>query len=66
MLDRFDAETGFTAMERTTGWHASIVAAMIAKGEIPPGAYPVETGVPAQRFVERARRRGLSITARVV
>jgi len=66
LLDRFDEGTEFTAMERTTGWHASIVAAMIAKGEIPPGAYPVETGVPAQRFVERARRRGLSITARVV
>ena len=62
LLDRYDVDTGFTAMERTTGWHASIVAAMIARGEIPPGAHPVERGVPPTRFVEEARKRGLSIT----
>ena len=66
LLDRFDEETGFTAMERTTGWHAAIVAEMIARGEIPPGAHSVEMGVPPKLFVDRARRRGLSITARVV
>jgi len=52
-------------MERVTGWHASIVAAMIARGEIPPGAHSVEKGVPPKRFVEEARRRGLAITTRV-
>ena len=61
LLDRYDEATGFTAMERTTGWHAAIVAGMIARGEIPPGAHPVEMGVPPGRFVEEARRRGLSI-----
>ncbi|HEV8595978.1 MAG TPA: saccharopine dehydrogenase C-terminal domain-containing protein [Thermoplasmata archaeon] len=65
MLDRFDPATGFRAMERTTGWHASIVAAMIARGEIPPGAHSVETGVPPKRFVEEASKRGLSITETV-
>ena len=65
MFDWYDERTGFTAMERTTGWHAAIVAAMIARGEIPPGAHPVETGVPPKRFVEEARKRGLSITERV-
>jgi len=65
MIDRYDERTGFRAMERTTGWHASIVAAMIARGEIPPGAHPVETGVPPKRFVREARKRGLSIVARV-
>jgi len=65
MIDRYDEATGFRAMERVTGWHASIVAAMIARGEIPPGTHPVEKGVPPMRFVEEARRRGLAITTRV-
>ena len=33
LVDRYDEATGFTAMERTTGWHAAIVAAMLARGE---------------------------------
>ncbi len=65
LFDTYDAGTGFRAMERTTGWHASIVAAMIARGEIPPGAHPVETGVPPARFVEEAKARGLAIHERV-
>ena len=65
LIDRYDEETGFTAMERTTGWHAAIVAGMIARGTIPPGAHPVETGVSPTRFVQEARARGLSITTRV-
>ena len=28
MIDYYDDETGFRAMERTTGWDAAIVAAM--------------------------------------
>lgn len=64
LFDWFDEATGFRAMERVTGWHAAIAAGMIARGEIPAGAHPVETGVPAGAFVERARARGISITAR--
>jgi hypothetical protein len=29
-------------MERTTGWHSSIVAIMMAQGETPHGAKPLE------------------------
>ncbi len=65
LLDRYDRGTGFRAMERTTGWHASIVAAMIARGEISPGAHSVEMGVPPKRFVVEAKKRGLSIVERV-
>ena len=62
LVDRYDEATGFTAMERTTGWHIAIVAAMIARGEITPGAAPLELAVPARRFVEQARRRGFAIS----
>jgi len=65
LVDWYDEATGFRAMERVTGWHASIVAAMIARGEIRPGAHSVEKGVPPKRFVDEARARGLAITTRV-
>ena len=61
LVDRFDESTGFTAMERTTGWHAAIIAAMLARGEIAPGAAPLEIAVPAPVFVQQARLRGFVI-----
>lgn len=65
LVDYFDEATRFTAMERLTGWHAAIVAEMLAKGTIPPGAHSVELGVPAKPFVAEARKRGITITERV-
>jgi lysine 6-dehydrogenase len=65
MVDRYDEATGFTAMERTTGWHAAIVAAMLARGEIAPGATPLEVAVPAPAFVQQARLRGFVIDEQV-
>ncbi|MEA3334697.1 MAG: saccharopine dehydrogenase C-terminal domain-containing protein [Chloroflexota bacterium] len=65
LIDRFDEATGFTAMERTTGWHASIVAIMLARGEIPVGAIPLELALPGDIFVKEARRRGLTIEERL-
>ena len=61
LVDRYDEATGFTAMERLTGWHAAIAAGMVARGVIPPGAHSVERGIPAGPFVNEARRRGLAI-----
>jgi lysine 6-dehydrogenase len=65
-IDHFDETTGFTAMERSTGWSAAIVAAMMAQGRTPRGAGGVESQVPAGLFVEQLRRRGLSVTERLV
>ena len=65
LVDRFDDVTGFTAMERTTGWHAAIVAAMLAHGEVGAGATPLEIAVPADAFVQQARRRGFAISERI-
>ncbi len=61
LVDRFDEQTGFTAMERTTGWDAAIVAEMMAHGQTPRGAGGVETFVPAVPFVTELRRRGFNI-----
>jgi lysine 6-dehydrogenase len=66
VIDYPDEETGFTAMERCTGWSAAIVAEMMARGQIPPGAGGVETQVPARPFVEQLRQRGIEVTQRVL
>ena len=65
VIDYYDRSTGFTAMQRMTGWHISIVAAMVAKQEIPLGAIPLELAVPGRAFVREAKRRGFKITERI-
>jgi lysine 6-dehydrogenase len=65
LIDYFDEETGFTAMERTTGWSAAIVAEMMVRGQTPCGAGGLETFVPSDSFVKELRRRGLDVTERV-
>jgi lysine 6-dehydrogenase len=65
LVDRFDEQTGFTAMERTTGWDAAIVAEMMAHGQTPRGAGGVESFVPAVPFMNELRRRGFNIKEKV-
>ncbi len=65
MIDYHDEETGFTAMERATGWSAAIVTEMMARGETPRGAGGVERMVPARPYVEALRARGISVIERV-
>jgi len=62
MLDYYDDETQFSAMERTTGWSASIVAIMMAQGETPRGAKPLEIAVPSHLFVKELEQRGIKLT----
>jgi len=62
VVDRFDPATGFTAMERLTGWHAAVMAGYLADGAVPPGVWPVERAVPALPFLDELRRRGIDVT----
>ncbi len=64
MIDRYDPATGFAAMERLTGWHAAIMAALIAAGEVAAGVHSLEKAVAASRFMEEVRRRGFTWTER--
>ena len=61
LVDHYDEATGFTAMQRLTGWHASIMAILAATGRISPGAVPVELAAPGRTIVEEIRRRGISV-----
>lgn len=65
VIDRYDEETGFTAMERGTGWSAAIVAQMMARGQTPRGAGGVETMVPAAPFVQALLQHGIPVSEKV-
>jgi lysine 6-dehydrogenase len=64
-MDFYDAETGFTAMERTTAFPAAIVAQLMAQGETPRGAIRLELAVPPQPFLAQATRRGFAFDEEV-
>ncbi len=59
LVDRYDPATGFTAMERLTGWHAAIVMALQAAGRVPPGAHRMEQAVGAAEVMAQLERRGI-------
>ena len=61
LIDYYDAATGFTAMQRLTGWHASIIAILAARGKVARGALPVELAVAGKTIVAEARLRGIDI-----
>ncbi len=65
LVDRYDEATRFTAMQRLTGWHASIMTIAAVRGEIDRGVMPVELALSGRRVVEESRRRGFAITERV-
>jgi len=65
LVDLADAVTGFTAMERTTGFPAAMVVAMMARGQTPRGAVPLELAVPARPTVEALGARGIRLVERI-
>jgi lysine 6-dehydrogenase len=65
MIDRFDSKTGFTAMERSTGWDGSIKAILNAQGITPRGVNPAELAVPGALYVAELRKRNLSLSEKV-
>ncbi len=62
LIDRYDEATGFTAMERTTGWDGSLKAIMNAQGVTPRGVNPAELAVPGPQYAAELRKRGFSLT----
>ena len=57
--DQEDTVTGFTAMERTTGFSLSIVAQAIAAGSVPTGAVRYENAMNGHEFFHDLKRRGI-------
>jgi lysine 6-dehydrogenase len=63
IIDRLDPATGLSAMMRTTAFPASIVALMMARGQVTKkGAVPQERCIPPQRFMDELARRNIKVT----
>ncbi|MBD3221915.1 saccharopine dehydrogenase [bacterium] len=57
-----DRRHALSAMARMTGYPASIIAQMLARGDIAaPGAHPQELVVPADRLLAELERRGVEV-----
>lgn len=65
LIHQFDDQTGFTAMEQATGWHAAIMTAAIAHGHVASGVIPVERAMTGTTFVEEAARRGFKVERQI-
>jgi lysine 6-dehydrogenase len=59
LVDRYDEATGFTGMERLTGWHAAIMMGLQARGRIAPGAHRMEQAVKAAEVIAELEERGI-------
>ena len=62
IVDKYDEKTNLSAMMRTTAFPASIIAQMMAAGEVKMrGATPQEKAIDAEKFVEELARRDIVI-----
>ena len=62
IVDRQDETTGLSAMMRTTAFPASIIAQMMARGDVlEKGATPQEKAIDPDTFVAELQKRNISI-----
>ena len=62
LVDKYDAEHGISAMERTTGFSLSITGQMQARDQIKPyGVHTPDECVPAKEYIAELAKRGINI-----
>jgi lysine 6-dehydrogenase len=61
LLDRYDADTGITAMMRTTGFSLAITGAMQAAGKVKPGVWTPDEAMPGREYIAALAERGVVI-----
>ena len=62
IVDKLDESTGMSAMMRTTAFPASIIAQMMARGDVlSRGATPQEMAIDPDNFVAELKRRNIEI-----
>ena len=65
IVDKLDERTGLSAMMRTTAFPASIIAQMMARGDVlMRGATPQEKAIDPDRFVDELDRRNIKIAVK--
>jgi lysine 6-dehydrogenase len=63
-IDDYDEETGFTTMERLTGWHWAMVMGFQAHGHVPVGGISMEIAVPSAEYMQAVREQGIKFEIR--
>lgn len=61
IFDKQDPTTGFTSMERLTGFSMAIYAIEVAAGNVPAGAIRYESAVTGTKFLDELERRGVHL-----
>ena len=62
LVDRYDEKHDISAMMRTTGYSLSITGLMQVRGEVrPAGVHTPDECVPADRYVNELKKRGINI-----
>jgi lysine 6-dehydrogenase len=61
ILEKHDDQTGFSAMERLTGFSSSIYAIEIAQGNVKHGCIPYEKAVSGKHVLREIQRRGVRV-----
>jgi lysine 6-dehydrogenase len=62
LIDYFDEQHGISAMMRTTGYSLSITGQMQVRGEVtPPGVWTPDECMPAARYIDELRNRGMDV-----
>ena len=60
-IEEYDDITKLMAMEKWTGWHASIMMQHIANKKIHSGAYSIEKALSGKEFYRQAQKRNYNI-----
>jgi lysine 6-dehydrogenase len=60
LIDYYDEKTGFTAMERLTGWHCSTMMIFQVQRIVASGVTPHEIAVSPSSFMAQLERRGIN------
>lgn len=61
IFDKQDPETGFTSMERLTGFSTSIIAQEVVNGRVAKGAVRYENAMTGTDFLAALHKRGIDI-----
>lgn len=62
LVDRYDEDRGISAMMRTTGYSLSITGQMQAAREAgPAGVHTPDEAIPALKYIEELKKRGINI-----
>ncbi|MDX1529945.1 MAG: saccharopine dehydrogenase C-terminal domain-containing protein [Rhodothermales bacterium] len=65
LLERHDRESGFSAMQRCSGFSTAIIAHLLTTGQVPGGGVaPPEQIIPREPFFEALAERGVDIQER--